>query len=91
MPEMDGLQLMLELTSNYLHVKVIAMAGGLEGEASLHVAKLLGVRQTFHKPIEMDKLLSAVRDALAAPPTNINPQNKSDPPAPRTRRLRGPR
>ena len=44
------------------------MAGGLEGKASLHVAKLLGVRQTFHKPFEMDKLLSAVRDALAAHP-----------------------
>ena len=68
MPEMDGLELMLELNSSFLHVKVIAMAGGLEGEASLHVAKLLGVRQTFHKPIEMDKLLSAVRDALAAHP-----------------------
>ena len=36
MPEMDGLELMLELTS------------------------------TFHKPFEMDKLHSAVRDALAA-------------------------
>src|SRR5206468_2571210 len=79
MPEMDGLELMLELPRNFLHGKVIAMAGGLEGEASLQVAKLLGVRQTFHKPFEMDKLLSAVRDALAAPPSMLTPKINQTP------------
>jgi DNA-binding NtrC family response regulator len=70
MPEMDGLELMLELTSNFLHVNVIAMADGLKGEPLLYVAKLLGACETFHKPFEMDKLLSAVRDALAAHPAH---------------------
>ncbi|MBU6434381.1 MAG: response regulator [Nitrospirae bacterium] len=65
MPEMDGLELMLELTRNFLNVKVIAMSGGIESEEPLNVAKLLGARQTFRKPLEMDKLLSAVRDELA--------------------------
>jgi DNA-binding NtrC family response regulator len=65
MPEMDGLEMMLDLTRNFLNVKVIAMAGGLEGEGSLNLAKLLGARQTFHKPLDMEKLLSAVRHELA--------------------------
>ena len=65
MPEMDGLEMMLELTRNFLHVKVIAISAGLEGEAPLHVAKLLGARQTIQKPLDMETLLSAVRYELA--------------------------
>jgi two-component system response regulator (stage 0 sporulation protein F) len=65
MPDVDGLELMLDVTRNFLNAKVIAISGGLEGEATLHVAKLLGARQTFHKPLDMEKLLSAVRYELA--------------------------
>jgi two-component system response regulator (stage 0 sporulation protein F) len=65
MPEMDGLEMMLELTRNFFNVKVIAISAGLEGEVPLHVAKLLGARQTFQKPIDMETLLSAVRYELA--------------------------
>jgi two-component system, response regulator, stage 0 sporulation protein F len=64
MPEMDGLEMMLELTRNFLNVKVIAISGGLEGEVPLHVAKLLGARRTFQKPLDMETLLSAVRYEL---------------------------
>jgi len=55
----------LELARNFLHVKVIAISAGLEGEAPLHVAKLLGARQTIQKPLDMETLLSAVRYELA--------------------------
>jgi DNA-binding response OmpR family regulator len=65
MPEMDGLEMILELTRNFLNVKVIAMSGGLESEGQLRVAKLLGARQTFQKPLDMEELLSAVRYDLA--------------------------
>ena len=65
MPEMTGLELLLELTRSFLNVKVIAISGALEGEGVLSVAKLLGVRQTFQKPLEMEKFLSAVRYELA--------------------------
>jgi DNA-binding NtrC family response regulator len=65
MPEMDGLEMMLDLTRNFLNVKVIAISGGLEGAGPLNVAKLLGARQTFLKPLDLEKLLSAVRDELA--------------------------
>jgi two-component system response regulator (stage 0 sporulation protein F) len=65
MPEMTGLELLLELTRTFLNVKVIAISGPLEGEGVLNVAKLLGVRQTFQKPLDMEQLLSAVRYELA--------------------------
>jgi len=65
MPEMNGLELMLELTRSFLNVKVIAISGGLESEGPLNVAKLLGARQTFQKPLDMEELLSAVRYDLA--------------------------
>jgi len=65
MPEMSGLELMLELTRSFLNVKVIAMTGGLPHADMLNKAKLLGVRQTIEKPFEMEKLLSAVRYELA--------------------------
>ena len=65
MPEMDGLELMVELTRSFLNVKVIAMSGGLASEGKLNVAKLLGARQTFHKPFVMEELVRAVRYDLA--------------------------
>ena len=61
MPEMNGLELMLELTRHFINVKVIAISGALESETSLDKAKLLGARQTFQKPFDMKALLSAVQ------------------------------
>ena len=49
MPEMNGLELMLELTRSFLNVKVIAISGGLESEGTLNVAKLLGARHRRFK------------------------------------------
>ena len=65
MPEMNGLDLILELTRSFLNVKVIAISGVLEREGRLNVAKLLGARQTFQKPLDMNQVLSAVRYELA--------------------------
>ena len=47
------------------NVNVIAISGALEGEGELNVAKLLGARQTFQKPLDMGELLSALRYELA--------------------------
>jgi two-component system response regulator (stage 0 sporulation protein F) len=64
MPELNGLDLILELTRHFLRAKVIAISG-LEGEKHvLDVAKLLGARQTFPKPFSMPQLLDAVRYEL---------------------------
>jgi two-component system response regulator (stage 0 sporulation protein F) len=65
MPEMNGLEMMVELTRRFLDVKVIAMSGGPESEGALNVAKLLGARQTLRKPFAMDKFLGVVRYELA--------------------------
>jgi two-component system response regulator (stage 0 sporulation protein F) len=65
MPEMSGLELMLELTRSFLNVKVIAMTGGLQHADMIKKAKLLGARQTIEKPFEVEELLSAVRYELA--------------------------
>jgi len=65
MPEMNGLELMVELTRSFLNVKVIAVSGGLESEGPLNEAKLLGARQTLKKPFDINELLSAVRYDLA--------------------------
>ncbi len=65
MPEMNGLDMMLELTRYFLDAKVIAISGG-EGEKNvLDVAKLLGARRTIQKPFSMTQLLDAVRYELA--------------------------
>ncbi len=62
MPEMNGLDLILELTRTFLNVKVIAMSG-LSTE-KLQTARLLGARQTFAKPLNLPELLHAIEYEL---------------------------
>ena len=64
MPEMDGLDLIAELTKSFWNVKIIAMTGGPELESRLAMAKLLGARYTLQKPFAMDTFLSMVRNEL---------------------------
>lgn len=65
MPEMSGLDLILELTRVFLNVKVIAISGAPGEPNGLNAAKLLGARHTLHKPFGTAQLLSAVRYELA--------------------------
>jgi two-component system response regulator (stage 0 sporulation protein F) len=65
MPELNGLDMILELTRYFLDAKVIAISGAGEGKNDLDVAKLLGARWTFQKPFSMLQLLDAVRYELA--------------------------
>ncbi|MDZ4732951.1 MAG: response regulator [Nitrospirota bacterium] len=64
MPELNGLDMLLELTREFLHAKVIAISGAGGEKNVLDVAKLLGARQTFQKPFSLPLLLSAVRYEL---------------------------
>ncbi len=65
MPEINGLDMILALTRQFLHAKVIAISG-VGGETNdLDVAILLGARRTFQKPFSMKRLLDAVRYELA--------------------------
>jgi len=65
MPELNGLDMLLELTREFLHAKVIAISGAGGEQNVLDHAKLLGARQTFQKPFSMPRLLDAVRYELA--------------------------
>ena len=65
MPELNGLDVIMELTREFLDVKVIAISGVPGYQRLLDLAKLLGARQTLHKPFAIDELLSAVRYELA--------------------------
>ena len=65
MPELNGLDLLLDLTREFLDAKVIAISGVGEENNLLDVAKLLGACQTFQKPFSVPQLLDAVRYELA--------------------------
>ena len=64
MPELNGLDMLLELTRHFLHAKVIAISGAGGDKNVLDVAKLLGARRTLLKPFGMPRLLDAVRYEL---------------------------
>jgi two-component system response regulator (stage 0 sporulation protein F) len=64
MPELNGLDMLLELTREFLHTKVIAISGATEEKNVLAAAKLLGARRTLQKPFSMTRLLDAVRYEL---------------------------
>ena len=63
MPEMNGLEVISELRSRFVDVKVIAISG--ESEEVLNEAKQLGARRTLRKPFGMDNLLDAIQYELA--------------------------
>ena len=65
MPELNGLDMILELTRAFLNVKVIAISGAPDTQDALDAAKLLGVRHTVHKPFSMEALLKTVQYELA--------------------------
>lgn len=64
MPELNGLDMLLELTREFLNAKVVAISGAGGEKNVLDVAKLLGARQTFRKPFSIPQLLGAVRYEL---------------------------
>ena len=64
MPELNGLDMLLDLTREFLHAKVIAISGVGGEQNVLDVAILLGARQTFEKPFSVPQLLQAVRYEL---------------------------
>ena len=65
MPEMNGLDMILELTRAFLNVKVIAISGAPDSDNAFDAAKLLGARHTLHKPFSLVALLKIVEYELA--------------------------
>lgn len=68
MPEMDGIETILELRRDWEHMPIIAVSGGglMPPELLLDNAGTLGAFETIEKPIDAAALLESVERALAA-------------------------
>ncbi len=66
MPEKEGLEMIMELWSDFPDVKIIAMSGGgmRTPEEYLKIARHMGALYTFEKPFNKQELLAAVQDVL---------------------------
>jgi len=64
MPEMNGFELIVELTRRRADVKVIAISGLAE---NLAIAKVLGACETLQKPFNVDHLSRTTRHVVARP------------------------
>ena len=56
----------LKIDPSWQRGKVIAITGAQGDHNFLSVAKLFGARQAFEKPFDINKLLDAVKEELAA-------------------------
>jgi len=68
MPEMDGIQAILEIQTVQPDARIIAISGGsarLDKSLGLETAKRLGAVAVLEKPFEIDTLLAAVAKALS--------------------------
>jgi DNA-binding NtrC family response regulator len=61
MPERNGLDILLELTCEFLDAKVISISGARGGKNDLDIAKLVVARWIFQEPFCMPQLLDAGR------------------------------
>jgi CheY-like chemotaxis protein len=68
MPEMDGLEILLQIRGSHRDIPVIAISGGMRALPInfLQQAKLFGASRVFEKPVELDVLHDAVRELLGA-------------------------
>jgi CheY-like chemotaxis protein len=66
MPEMDGIEAIMEVQTMSPETPIIAISGGsarLEKAAGLDTAKRLGAVAVLEKPFEIDSLLAAIQAA----------------------------
>lgn len=66
MPEMDGIEAIMEVQTMSPETPIIAISGGsarLEKAAGLDTAKRLGAVAVLEKPFEIDSLLAAIQGA----------------------------
>jgi CheY-like chemotaxis protein len=68
MPEMEGVETILELRREFPDARIVAISGGGRNGAGdyLPIAAQLGARRTVAKPFSRQDILDAVRDSLAA-------------------------
>ncbi len=66
MPEKEGIEMIMELKTDFPDVKIIAMSGGAQmgPEGYLQLADALGAQRTLKKPIARDELLRSIKEIL---------------------------
>ena len=75
MPEMDGLETILELRRDFPVLKIIAISGGARGGSFdfLPIAESFGAAKILKKPFTREEILSAVKEVLESPPKPASP------------------
>lgn len=66
MPEKEGIEMIMELKTDFPDAKIIAMSGGAQigPDEYLKLAVALGAQRTLKKPIVRDDLLGAIKEIL---------------------------
>ena len=66
MPEMDGIEVIMELRRKYSEVKIIALSDGgrFGADDYLSAAEKLGAQRSFAKPFKQIELLEAVDELI---------------------------
>ncbi len=67
MPEMDGLEILMEIRKHKKSLPVIAISGGMRSipMSFLPQARMFGARYVFEKPVPLDVLRGAINELLA--------------------------
>ncbi|MEE9368531.1 MAG: response regulator [Pontiella sp.] len=71
MPEMDGLEILLQIRNEHDNMPIIAISGGMRALPInfLRQAKLFGACHVFEKPVPLNVLLEAIQTILPNLPT----------------------
>lgn len=66
MPEEEGIKTIMDLKKEAPQIPVIAISGGGKGDPAnyLKIAKMLGARHTFQKPLDWPRFLESVNELL---------------------------
>lgn len=69
MPEVDGMELIMQARKTHPGLKVLAMSGGgrTSAEVLINIARRLGVQGTLEKPFELAAMLREI-ESLVGPP-----------------------
>ncbi|MDM8522256.1 response regulator [Desulfococcaceae bacterium HSG8] len=68
MPEKEGIEIIRDLKKKNPEIKIIAMSGGgkyVDSDMCLTVAKKLGAKYVFSKPVKKKELIEAIRELLS--------------------------
>lgn len=69
MPDVDGIELIMQARRSHPELKVIAMSGGgrTAAEVLINIARRLGVHATLEKPFDLPTLLAKIEEFVGRP------------------------